>query len=506
MSTIRRQSIISSMIVYFGFALGFVNTYLFTKGSADGSGFTETQYGLTGLFIAIANIMFSLSHLGSLQYVYKYFPYYADNLEPKKNDQFTLALTVSISGFIMVMLGSYVFKDLVVQKYATNSPELVTYFYWIFPFGFGLTVYSLVEAFAWQFNKTVLTHFLREVLFRLLTTLLILFTLAGILTSFDVFIKIFAFTYIIIAAILTVYLFATKKLHVTFSISRVTKKFFKKIVTLMVMLWGGGLVYNVAQVFDSLVIAAVLPNGLAMAGIYTLAQNMSSLIQAPQRAIISAAIGPLSRSWKDKNFDRIKRIYSRSSINQLIFSVGMFVLIWINFTDGVLTFQLRSAYLDARPAFLFIGLMRIIDLGTGLNSQIIGTSTYWRFEFITGVILLALALPLNYLLTREYGIVGTAVSNLIALTVYNSIRFGFLYKKFNMQPFSLKTIFTLFLGTVGYLICHYLFKDYTGFGWIVIRSAVFLAIYLAGVLILQLSPDMKPVLRSVGKRFTRNGK
>ena len=32
MKTIRQQSIISSGIVYFGFALGFVNTYLFTRG------------------------------------------------------------------------------------------------------------------------------------------------------------------------------------------------------------------------------------------------------------------------------------------------------------------------------------------------------------------------------------------------------------------------------------------------------------------------------------------
>ncbi len=506
MSTIRRQSIISSFIVYFGFVLGFVNTYLFTQGSEDGAGFTESQYGLYGLFIAIGNIMFSLAHLGTVQYVYKYFPYYTDNLEPKNNDQFTMALTISISGFIMVMLGGYVFKDLVVQKYATNSPELVTYFYWIFPFGFGLTVYSLVEAFAWQFNKTVLTNFLREILFRLLTTLLILFTFTGIITSFDVFIKIFAFTYIIIAAILTVYMLATKKVHVTFSVSRVTKKFFKKITQLMVLLWSGGLVFNVSNVFDSLVIAAVLPNGLAMAGIYTLAQNMASLIQAPQRAIISAAVGPLSRSWKDKDFDRIKRIYSRSSINQLIFSVGMFVLIWINFTDGVLTFQLRSAYLDARPVFLFIGLTRVVDLGTGLNSQIIGTSTYWRFEFFSGIILLALALPLNYLLTREYGIVGTAIANLVAISVYNTIRCTFLYRKFGMQPFTFKTIYTLFLGAITYLICHFLFRDYTGFVWIVARSSLFLAIYLTGVLMLQLSPDIKPVLRTIGKRFTRNDK
>lgn len=497
MSTIRRQSIISSVIVYFGFVLGFVNTYLFARG------FTEAQYGLTGTFIAIANIMFSLAQLGTLQYVYKYFPYYKDNLEDDRNDQFTWAFFISLSGFIVVLFGAIIFKDLVVQKFGTNSPDLVTYFYWIFPFGFGLTIYSLMEAFAWQFNKTILTNFLREVQFRLLTTLLILFTFAGIITSFDTFIKLYALSYIVIAAILMIYMLYTKKVRFHFSISRVTRKFKQKIIKLMVLLWAGGLVFNVAQVFDTIVIAAVLPTGLAYVGIYTLAQNISSLIQAPQRALISASLGPLSRSWKEKNYTRIREIYRRSSINQLIFAVGMFVLIWMNFTDGVLTFKLRQGYLDARPVFLFIGLMRVIDLGTGLNSQIIGTSTYWRFEFATGVILLSLALPLNYLLTKRYGIEGTAFSNLLALVIYNSIRFWFLYAKFKMQPFSFKSLYTLLLGTFAYFVCHFLFAQYQGFGYIALRSTVFLAIYVTGVLTLNLSPDLKPVLQTIFSRFTR---
>jgi O-antigen/teichoic acid export membrane protein len=500
MSTIRRQSIISSLIVYFGFVLGFVNTYLFARG------FSEAQYGLTGTFIAIANIMFSLANLGTIHLTYKYFPYYQDNLPPDKNDQFTWSLIVNLMGFVMVMMGGLIFKDLVVKKFGTNSPDLVSYFYWIFPFGFGLTIYSLLEAFAWQFGKTILTNFLREVQFRLLTTILILFTFANIITSFDLFIKLYALTYMVIAGVLLVYLFVTKKIHLHFSISRVTRKFFKKIVAYMMTLWAGGLIFNVSQVFDTLVIAAVLPDGLKYAGIYTLAQNVSSLVQAPQRAVISASLGPLSRSWKDKDFSRIKRIYSRSSINQLIFAVAMFVLIWINFTDGVFTFKLRQGYIDARPAFLFIGLMRVIDLGTGLNSQIIATSNYWRFEFTSGLILLSLALPLNYILTKSMGIQGTALSNLVALTAYNSVRYAFLYRKFKMQPFSLKTLYTVFLGGFAYLVCHFLFEQYRGFEWIVIRSCVFIAIYITGVLLLDLSPDVKPVLQTITKRITRSPK
>jgi hypothetical protein len=101
----------------------------------------------------------------------------------------------------------------------------------------------------------------------------------------------------------------------------------------------------------------------------------------------------------------------------------MFALIWLNFSDGVFTFKMQTGYLDARWIFFYIGLYRIIDMGTGVNSQIIGTSTRWRFDFFTGLILLLLTLPLNYALTKYYlGILGPAVANLISFTVYNSLK------------------------------------------------------------------------------------
>jgi hypothetical protein len=39
-------------------------------------------------------------------------------------------------------------------------------------------------------------------------------------------------------------------------------------------------------------------------------------------------------------------------------------------------------------------------------------------------------------LINSYGLEGLAFSNLVALTLYNSIRFGFLYKKFDLQPYT----------------------------------------------------------------------
>lgn len=498
MSQIRKQSIISSLVVYIGFAIGFFNTWLFTR---EG-GFTQAEYGLTGIFMAVANIMYSFANLGMGAYIYKFYPYYDDNLPTKKNDMLTWALLFSLLGFLMVVISGIVFKDLVVRKYGTNAPDLVKYYYYIFPFGLGLTLFSILEMYGWQLKRAVFTNYLREIQFRILTTLLIILSFTGVIASFDLFIKIYSFTFLFLALILLLYLIFKMKVSFTFSVSRVSKKFFRKIIALISFVYGGSLVFTISMVIDTIIIAAVLPNGLALAGIYTLAQNIASLIQAPQRGIISSSLAALSKAWKDKDMPKISRIYHSSSINQLIFSVGMFALIWLNFSDGVFTFHLQAGYIDARWVFFYIGMMRIIDMGTGVSSQIINTSTRWRFDFITGVILLTLTLPLNYVFTKYYfGVLGPAIANLITFTIYNAIRYGFLIRKFNLQPFTSKTLYTILLGLASFYCCYFLFNSYNGFAAMVLRSFVFLVLFISCTVLLKLSPDVIPVWQVMLKRL-----
>lgn len=497
MSQIRRQSIISSVVVYIGFALGLFNTYLFTRQG----GFTTEEYGLTNMFMAIATLMLCFSSMGMSSYVYKFYPYYKDNLPDDKNDLFSWALVGSIIGFILVIIGGIVFKDLVIRKYAEHAPLLLRYYNWIFPFGLGLNLFSILEAYAWQVKKSVLSNFLREVQFRIFTTILILLATTGVITSFDKFIKLYSFTFLAIAAILLFNLLYTRQLHFNFSISRVTKKFWKKILTLIAFIYGGSLVFTISSVFDSLVIAAVLDNGLAKAGIYALALNIASLIQAPQRAVVSSSIPVLSRAWKEKHLAQINRIYHRSSLNMLLFGICMFLLLWLNFSDGVFTFKLKHEYLDAKWVFFFIGLSRIIDMGTGVNGQIISTSTFWRFDFLTGLILVIITLPFNYFLTKKMGITGPAIANLCSFFIYNFIRYLYLYRKFRMQPFTANTLYTILLGLGVYYITWLLFNKQQGFTWLIIRSSFFLIVYMGGAFLFRLSPDLLPVLHVIQKRL-----
>ncbi|HWB93546.1 MAG TPA: polysaccharide biosynthesis C-terminal domain-containing protein [Puia sp.] len=495
MSTIRRQSILSSSIVYIGFALGGLNTFLYAKG------FKVSEYGLvSGMFVAIGNIIFYFANLGMPAFIGKFYPYYADHLSPRRNDMMGLSLVVTLIGFVVAIGLGILIKPVIFWAYAAHSAEVVRYFYWIFPFGLGLTLYSLFEAYAWQLKESVFTNFLKELQFRLTTFVLIVLMLAGVLGSFDTFIKIYAFSYLFIAIILWLYLAKKGLIHLVFLPSRVTRRLFPRIIPLIGFAWFGLLLFNVSLFFGQIVIGAVVPGGLTIVGVYTLALFIGSLIQAPQRALNAASVGPLAQAWKDKDFGKIQRIYQRSSINQLIFSLGMFTLIWLNFTDGILTFHLNDQYLAARYVFLFVGLYRIVDMGTGLNTQIILTSVYWRFDFITGMILMVLTLPLNYILAVKIGAVGVAIADLVSFSFYNVIRFFFLYRKFGLQPFSAKTLYVLVIAALAYLICHPLFQHFHGLVWIVLRSMTYVMLMGAGVIWFRLSEEVVPVWNTLKKR------
>lgn len=357
------------MVIYIGFAIGLINTYFFTKQGL----FEGQQYGLTTIFVNIAAMMMAFASLAMPTYILKYYPYYHDHLPPRKNDMITWSLLVGITGFILVIVAGLALKHVIIRKFSENSGLMVQYYYWIFVLGFGLTIFSILEAYAWSLGKSVFTNFLKEVQWRVLTTILIILFITKA-CDFDQLIKLYSFTYLVIAITLFLYLLFTKKIHFTFSASKVTRRFFTKIASLCGFAYTATVVFNMSQVFDSLVIASVLNDGLNKAGIYGVAQIMTSVIQAPQRGIVAASVAHLSRAWKDKNRELLQRIYQRSSINMLIFASSLFALIALNYNEAIVTFGLKDSYLLGFSPFIFLGLCRIVDQGTGVNAQILSST------------------------------------------------------------------------------------------------------------------------------------
>jgi hypothetical protein len=107
-------------------------------------------------------------------------------------------------------------------------------------------------------------------------------------------------------------------------------------------------------------------------------------------------------------------------------------------------------------------------------------------------------------LTKSYGIVGTAIAQLISISIYNCARVLFLWLTFKLQPFSNATLKAILLFIFISIGIHLIFKDQQGWLSLFGRSALYLASASIGVIYLKLTPDIKPVLQSIKKRLIKS--
>ena len=462
--------------------------------------FTIEQYGLTRSFFDFSQVIISFSILGVSAGIYKFYPYYKANLPDKENDLLSWALLVSGIGFILFFACGYLFESFFVRKFSEKSPLLVSYYYWIYIFAFSLLVFTVLESYSGSLKQTIITNFLKETVLRLLTTLLIvLFVLQ--LINYDVFIKLFAFLYTAVVIILFMYLKSKNQLHFTFKASRVTKKFRKKILVYCGFIFFAIVMSALSGTIDSIIISQAL--GQDFLGVFAFASYITNVMQVPQRSVMAISLPALAEGWREKNYPLIEKIYKRSSINLLLAALFIFGNIWLNFDALIETFNLDPRYLDGKMVVFILACKLIVDMGTGLNSQIIITSRYWRFEIFTGIILLFLIVPLNIFLVKNMGlgITGAAIANLTAYSVYNLIRIIFLWKKYKMQPFSFNTVWSLLMAAGCYLLVYYILPEINGLTGIIIRCCLFSIIFIAATWYLKLTPDFEPVLNTVKKRL-----
>ncbi len=451
MGIIQKQGIKSSYFIFLGFLIGAVNLLVLFP-----LFFSKTDQGLVRAIIDIGATLSVFCTLGTLPVVYKFYPFYNHYLGTNKNELPFLTLLINLLGFCILLFIGWHNKAFIIRKLG-KSPSLGHYFSYIYPYTFFLLLFYWLEAFAWGLHKGVMTNFLRETAIRVLTTILIL--LFGFhIINLTQFISLFSCIYLLPMLYLLSSLIKSRQWSISnFKISSVTKRLKGRMISFALFVFAGQFFNLLARTNDTFMIVGL--KGLSDASIFAIATYVSAILEIPQRSLTSISIPILAKSWKEKDFENIKHIYHKSVSNLLVVGLLLFGLIWLNIQNLVsflnwVSHKQGGGY-DAIVNLAFIlGLAKLIDLATGVNAQIIGTSNYWKFDFFTNVMFVIVSIPLNYYLIKHYDLIGLAFSNLIAYTLYNSVRFGFLYKKFNLQPYSWKHGLFLILTIALMLIVH----------------------------------------------------
>lgn len=494
MGVIQRQSIQSTFIIVFGFVIGAFNLILLAP-----KVLTAKELGLTRIITDAGITLATMCTLGSIPVINKFFPFYKSYLKPGKNDLPFVTLVVCMIGFVIMCFAGYGAKDFIVRKFSERSPLFVEYSYLVYPFAFFMLLFIWLESFSWSFRKGVVSNTLKETLARIFFTILLL-AFSYKLISLNSLFVLFSFTYFLPVIVLFFILRRTGAFMFVSTLSPVTMRLKSKMVNFGLFIFGAQFLNLLSRTVDTFILSSKSARGLEDAAVFTIATYVVALMEIPQRSITSISVPVLAESWKNKDIQRISNIYTKSVNNLLVIGLGMFGLIWLNVHN--LAAYLGKDFTGIEAILLFMGVGKLIDLGTGANSQIISTSSYWKVDFTTNVIYTLIALPLNYFLIDRYGLMGAAYAFLISLAVYNSLRFGFLWFKFGFQPYSWKNILAIFIAITCTVITYYIPKIPSVIADAVIRSTSFLLLFLPAIYFARISEELNQIIRNFLRRIS----
>lgn len=496
MGVIQQQGTKSSIFLLIGFIIGAINTvFLFPKV------FSQAEYGLTRALIDTATILSSLATLGTLPVIYKFYPFYRSYTRPKENDLPFITAVICLIGFAMICLTGYIFRDFIIRKLG-KSPLFAENFDLIYPFTFLMLAYAWMESFGWSFKKTVTTNFLRETGIRVLTTLLILLVVFNVI-SHGMFMNLFSLLYLIPVLVLFFVLVSSRQWKFNFRISKVTRRFKSKMIAFGLFVFGASFLNIASKTVDSFMIIGL--KGLEQTAVFTIAAYLVAFMDLPLRSINAIATPVLAESWKEKKYDQIQNIYHKSTVTLLVSGLLIYFGVLLCIHDLV-SFLDAEEWKEVPTIVAIMGLAKLIDLGTGVNGLIIGTSINWKFDFWTNVLLTLMAFPLNFFMIKEFGIVGAAISNLVALCIFNFVRFLFIYRKYGWQPYSFSHLKVIMVGLIIFLLVWAIPQMSNIYIDAIFRGVLFAGIYIPAMLRMNVSDDFNSVAAKIWDRLRRKPK
>lgn len=493
MDSIRRNSIVSVASTYAGFLIGAVNILvLFPRY------FTPEQIGLSRILLDVALVLSTLCAFGGIPLTLKFHPFYRHHLAARDNDLPFLSLLPALAGTLLLLLAMPQLKPWILRKFGARSPLFVTHFDLVYPIALGLLFFTLFEAHAWVRGRSALSNALKEFVLRLATTAAILLFGAGLI-GFESFIGLYAWLYLLPLAWLAVVLAGSGGFPIVPRFSKVTRRIWRRMATFSLFILAGSVLNIVARTNDTIILASQSAGGLADAAVFTIATYLVTVMDVPQRTLISTASPHISEAWKARDLPRIGSLYRKTSITQMITGIGIFSIVLLNVADAERF--LGPSYSALGTVVLVSGVAKLIDLSTGLNTQVLLMSKHWKLDFFTNLLLVALSIPLNYWLTRRYDLMGPAYGNLISLTVFNIARFALIWRLFGLQPFTWRHLAALAGGAVCLFAVWMLPDSGNAFVDVAARTLAFSALFGWVVVRFRISDDINGLLRSLRDRL-----
>jgi O-antigen/teichoic acid export membrane protein len=332
---------------------------------------------------------------------------------------------------------------------------------------------------------------MREVLLRVMLMLL-LGAFYFNLISFPQFIIGLVFVHAVPLAGLVMLARSTEGFFISTKWSVFSRKDYKEIVHYSWYHMLTGVSLNLLSFVDVLLLGPLSKSGFADVAVYTTAQFFIAIMVVPYRAMAGAAFPKLNDAWIRSDHSALASLFNRAGLNMLIVAAAMWLLVCCNLQNFVTFFP--PAYAALVPVVLILSIGRLVDMSTGLNTELISVTNYYKFNFRMSVILLVAVVILDRIFIPKAGIYGAAWVASMTLVAFNIVKMIYLYRKTGLQPFSKSSMLVLAAGVAAFVASLLLPALENRFADIFIRSAVIMLTYTIILILLRPSPDLSEFL------------
>ncbi|NCX96401.1 MAG: hypothetical protein EBX41_08330 [Chitinophagia bacterium] len=440
MGIVFRQSVKTTLTIFVGALLGALIIYISTLYIPKQElGFVRT---LTNCSVVATQILL----LGLQNTMSVYIHKYADN---KGQRGFLIALCLVAPVIVMAISAAlyWVFKTQVLGWFQPQDVPYISRYYMLLPVFTLLMMYQVVlEQYLISQVLVALSSFVREVVLRVVNVVLIVLFGLGLL-SYSAFINGLVLAYAIPAGIFLFIAFRTKSFSFNLSPQSVSKA---EVAELFRFTWYHFLLsisITLMGFLDTLMLVTLHKKGMASVAVYGNAVFFVSLLQMPYKAMYNATFPILAAAIKDADLLKVKDLFTRSSINILIGTCFMAILIIANL-DSVVAIM-PSGYAEVKWLVIILTIGNFIDMATGMNGQVLSISQFYRFNFYMSVVLVVLIIALNTMWIPHFGMYGAAAATAFSLILFNIAKWLYVWKKMDLQPFTFQSIKVMAAGVIA---------------------------------------------------------
>ena len=443
MGVIARQSIKGTIVTYLGALIGGLTTFFVLTRYL-----TTEEIGLTRVLIDAAVIFVGLAQLGTSSSIIRFYPHFKDANSENDHGFFFWTIVTPFIGFLIFSLIYWALHIPIANYFSENSQLFVDYYYFVLPIAFFMLYQQIFETNANILMRIVVPRAVREVVVRILI-LILYFLYAYKIISLDGLVVGFCLVYAIAALINLVYLFCLKRISFKPDWSYLKKPLVKEYLFYTFFLLLTALASTLAPTLSSFFIAANI--GLDQTGIFAIATNIAVCVYMPYRAVGAIAQPKISQAMKDKDMQQITTLTQQVSSNQML--VGMFVLclFWINI-DFIFEILPNGQTFAVAKYIVFVLCCSQLILSTfNISLPVINFSKHYYFSLIYSFVLTISIIIFNNLLVPQYGMMGSALANLLSYSLYVLLLILTVWWITKTHPFSrvhLK-ILALFIGILA---------------------------------------------------------